>query len=340
MKMFRTASVFAILALGVVAGCGGGQTASVGVSQSDSPLVKAAKGEGALTWYSGEDPAFNERVAKGFEKRYGIKVDSIRAVAGDLERRFSTEAQAGTSTADVMNTGTPGFFADGLKKGWFISTAALDIPSLKTWPQNYIKPADAVISITPFVLGYNTDLVKSDQVPDTWNDLLKPDNRGRLELLDPRAAPAYLSQVQMWNDKLGPDFVRELGAARPTLSQSSVPGAQALAAGEKAFLFPTLGNFLQPLIDQGAPIKTKVLDPTTGVEQHLAISARAPHPNAAKLFEDWILSPEGQDAVVDPAKVSPARVKEATNLPPNYVSPEVDKALANRDQLLALLGLR
>ena len=343
MKKLAIVGVLLALIAAVLTACSNSQPESGGAAgtASDTPLVKAAKKEGSVRWYSGENPVFTGRVSDAFEKRYGIKVEWTRAVAGDLQQRYSTEQKAGTPSADVMNTGTQAFYADGQKEGWFVSLADQDIPSLKAWPKNYTYAASAVISITPFTLGYNTDLVKPDQVPNTWQDLLKPENRGRIMLLDPRAAPAYLGQVQMFNKKLGAEFVRDLGSARPTLIQSSVPGAQALGAGEKAFLFPTLGDFMDPLMKKGAPIKLKILDPTTGVEQNMAISTKAAHPSAARLFLDWILSKEGQDVMIDEYKVSPARVKDAKNLPPNYVSPgDVTYTPAQREQLLQMLNLR
>lgn len=312
-------------------------TASASTS-SDAKLVKAAQAEGSLTWYTGDTPVANERLAAAFQAAYGIKVTPYKTVA--LEAQYSSERESGQVIADVISTGVPSFFADGFSKGWFIPLNDKTVPGFGAWPTAYKTPSTAIISVEPFLLAYNTDLVKPADVPKKWADLLTPANKGRLLALDPRPIPAYLAEYKVWRDKLGDDFLTKLGAAKPALIASSVPGAQALAAGEQAFLFPTSQNQVNDLISKGAPIATKVLSPTTGVQVSMSISKGAKHPNAARLFMEWILSPAGQSVLIgDTGKVSPPKVSTSKLLPKEYEQPDVTKSLAERDTILALLGL-
>lgn len=310
------------------------------ISAPDAALVRAAKAEGEVSWYSSDSPAFNKMLADDFEKRYGVKVSVFRAASGDLQQRYASERDSGRVAADVINSSTSEFFDHGLAKGWFVPLPKAEVSAYDTWPKAQKTDAAVTFSIAPFVLVYNTNLVAAKDVPNTWTDLVKPENRSRLMMADPKAAPTFLAFYRLWQQTLGADFVRGIGDAKPLLVQSLVPANEALAAGERAFLFPGLEDFANPLIAKRAPLAIKVLGPTTGSVQHMGLSTKAKNPNAAKLFMEFILSDEAQALITRDGRGPRYSPKVSAKLPPGYAAPDTQGALANRDEVLNLLKMK
>jgi len=306
----------------------------------DAALLKAAKAEGEVSWYSSDSPAFNKMLADAFEKKYGINVSVFRAASGDLQQRYASERDSSRVAADVINTSTIEFFDQGLSKGWFLPLPKAAVPSYGAWPKAQKTDAAVTFSIAPFVLVYNTNLVAAKDVPKSWTDLVKPENRSRLMMADPKAAPTFLAFYRLWQQTLGADFVRNIGDAKPLLVQSLVPANEAVAAGERAFLFPGLEDFANPLIAKKAPLAIKVLGPTTGSVQYMGLSTKAKSPNAAKLFMEFILSDEAQALITRDGKGPRYSPKDALKLPPGYAAPDTQGALANRDEVLNLLKMK
>jgi len=309
------------------------------ISADMAALEAAAKKEGTLTWYTSEVSANVKRTTEAFEKRFGIKTNIFRATGSELQQRYSAERASGQVIADVISIASTPFLDDGLGKGWFMKLSSKVLPELASWPVEYKTEGYITFYVEPLVLEYNTDLVKPEDVPNKWTDLLNDKNKGRLLALDPRASTSYLDEYNVWRTKIGDDFLRGLAAAKPALVQSATPGGQTLAAGEKAFLFPTVHSHASPLIAKGAPIAIKILSPTTGVSSNFAISEGSAHPNAAKLFVNWALSAEGEKMTLDESKVSPRNIESTKLLPKEFIRPDVAGAALHRAEVLKLLEL-
>ena len=147
---------------------------------------------------------------------------------------------------------------------------------------------------------------------------------------------AWVYVMRMW---YGDDFLKGLAAQNPTWTQSVVPGAQSLASGAAGMQIPAIHAVILSLVNQGAPIKELTPDRTTGVETMSAVTAGAPHPNAAKLLLNYMLTPQGQ-ALLNADSTSPLpNIPGTRPLPAQYVSPPIAEAAAQADQLVALLGL-
>lgn len=325
----------AALAFSALAACGSGGGNDVKASEDDSPLVAAAKKEGEVTVYSVDDPAYNALFAEAFEKEYGIRVTFYRATAADLMARYSAEQKAGDVVADVMNVANP-FFHDQNAK-WFVKQTSAVNPAIESVPTEFQTDQSFVWTILLTSGAYNSDVVKEKDVPKTWEDLLSPANRDRLLLMDPRTSDNYLTVLNMLSKEVGEDFIRDLGDAKPRLQEGSVPGVQAIAAGEKAFLFPVANSFPLAIEKEGAPVKLLELEPSTGIHAHMGVSAEAPHPKAAQLFANWVLSDDAKDII---SKMGHGSVSDVTDgSVKNYVAPDVTDALKNKSHLLDLLGL-
>ena len=326
---------------GAVETSGEDSDSAAGGGDPCASLVSDAESDGGLVWYNSYAPVPSEALMAAFTERYDIPVEYIRLTTGPLTQRFAAESGAGSHTADVMTISGGVFFEEALQQGWITTLDETDVPTLADWPdEGWNLDAVATVSINPIYTAWNTDRVASDEVPESWEDLLEPRFSGDLMIPDIRAVPSWLAQTHMLANELGDDFLRGLADQDFDLVESVVPGSQALAAGENAVLIFVNEGVIGPLKEEGAPVDYKLLDPTSGLEIHSVVSANAPSPGAARLFQCFMLTPDGQEALNagSGASLLPD-IPGATQLPDGYIPPEYAEAAAEQDGLTNLLGI-
>jgi len=334
--MLGAASVAAAVAL---AGCSAGTaepSSSGAANDADAALYSAAQSEGSLTWYTSIDPVTAQNVAEAFEKAYpGIQVDVQRLTTGEVTARYSQEREAGTSAADAVTVGDPAFFASGIEKGWF--TSEPDLANAKTWPSDYVDDGVFLISIIPLGITYNTGSVKTP--PTSWKDLLDPAYaNGRIQLGDPRNVPSYIQVLSLLQDTYGDDFLKSLAAQKPTIASSVTNATQAVASGAADILMTATKPTTEIVKAEGAPLEFVPMSPTVGVEMYHAVPTDAPHPNASELFNDYLLSEDGQ-IVVNVNTVSPLGDLSGTMpIPAEYK--QISSADIDKNSILAVLGIQ
>ena len=157
-------------------------------------------------------------------------------------------------------------------------------------------------------------------------------------MLDPHGAPPVLEFLYLMRQTYGDDFLRGLGAQQPQLVASAVTAAQQVAAGAAAIEIPAVHTTVVPLLAQGAPLQEGFFTPTTGANSQAALVAKSPHPNVAKLLLNYMLSPEGQ-ALLNKDGWSPQPGIPGTRPQIQTSPPLTAQALAQQDQIIALLGL-
>jgi iron(III) transport system substrate-binding protein len=257
-------------------------------------LVDAANKEGKVILYTALLLDNEQIVAKEFNKRFpGVKVDIVRAPGGRLFTRIETEAAGNQLNADVVDMTDRGLmlriqhlFADYEPP----NAAAFNNPaavSKKFWPR----------SVQVYGLAYNPALVSNP--PATWQDLAKPEYKGKLGMVIAGSGGTTWSQVMFQRQTFGLDYWKAIAAQGPRLFESNGPLATAVVRGEVPVAM-LLVNAAIPLERDGAPIKP--VYPTEGLPatpNTTGLVKTAPHPNAAKLFLNWFLSIEGQNAMVD-----------------------------------------
>jgi len=315
------------------------------VSDSDDldGLVRAAKTEGGvLTFYTSLPENIAKRVGAEFKRRYGIATSYIRLSGPGIQQRFLSEAAAGTFAADLLvSAGNNASFAgDAFKKGWVYPLDKADLPILKSgqFPAKYFKVNYATIQISPWAIGYRTDAVQGPDIPKDWSDLLNPKWKGEILLADPAASTSYLDTWAAVQAKYGNEFFEKFRAQQPRVFASGVPMTQALAAGEGKLGVVTAIAVAADLIAKGAPLGTVILDPTAGIEQAVILVAptKVKHPNTARLFANFVMSPDGNALVnADAGNVS---VYAAAATSTGYTEP--DPAIGSRmEEFRKLLGL-
>ena len=263
---------------------------------ADQALIDAAKKEGSVTWYTTLIiNQFTRPAAEAFEKKYGIKVEYIRADPNEIALRISNEAKAGKVLADIFDGfGMPALVRAGFVEKWIPDTA-------KRLPQQFRDPNEYWAAPNIFVLtpGFNTDLVKKGTEPKTFADLLDPKWRGKMvwsSRMSASSAPGFIgAALTEMGDEKGMDYLRKLAeqkivnvdaAARQLMDQ--------IIAGEYPVGLQMFNHHAVISASQGAPSAWIAMEPATVVLSVLHLTTKSPHPNAGKLLFDFLQSEEGQ----------------------------------------------
>jgi iron(III) transport system substrate-binding protein len=343
----RRAAGLVLAAAMLATGCGSEDSpdesasaaAGGGCPSDEQGLLEAAKNEPALSWYSQHVQTSNDAAVAGFKKLYPDLDVTVQRLAGaDLTTRYSAERTSGSVLASLVTASTVSFFVEGREQNWF--EPELDLPALEDWPAEAYADGVAKVNITPYFLGYNTELIDEADAPKGWEDLLEPRFKGKMSIGDARNISGYLAMLHMLRDEFGDDYLTSLKNQDLDVFASSVPGNEALASGATAMMIPDVNVVAQPLIDKGAPIKLVPVNPTTGSENSVTVSTDAPSPCAARLMMNFLMTEDGQIAFNGSGGSSVlGDVGDTIPLPEGYVTPPELEAQADKNELVALIGL-
>ena len=295
-KRLAMATVGGLLSAVALAACGGGSTPKTELAGDWNGIVKAAADEGKVTIYSTHSPDNLEKLKKAFEKKYpDIKLTYVRGTDADILPKVETEHQTGQGTVDVHMTTDAGWIDRSLKTDY---SAKVVGPDLKA---TAYKPADSIIedkwfltSATIFVLGWNTD--KLPQGLKTPEDVLDPKLKGKIGITNPAGIPTYADMYQRIDKDFGTDYLNRLAAQDPKIYDSAVAIGQAIASGE-IWASPVAATTLLAEKANGAPVDTAVPEKPFGVPWYSQVLKTAPHPNAAQVLADFLVTKEGQEAI-------------------------------------------
>jgi iron(III) transport system substrate-binding protein len=317
--------------------------AAPGVQTELDALIKAARAEGEFTFYSSTPEGVSKKAAEAFFAKYGVRANYLRLASAPLQQRFSAEAEANNLAADVIITlgASVPFAEDGIKKGWIESISQAGLPALKSgeFPAKFNTGPTALIQINPWLIAYNTDKLKPADAPKDWGDLLNPRFKGQMIIPDTRVTDAYSGFWSMILERYGETYFTQLRAQSFRQIGSGIPAMQGVAAGEAMLTFPAISATVQEPKSKGAPLAMVTPERTTGSESHIMLTARArsKHPNAGRLFANWVLTQEGNLAFnKDSGSTS---VFDTSSLPKQYESPKGGTP-AWREQLARLLGFQ
>ncbi|MDO8212650.1 ABC transporter substrate-binding protein [Conexibacter sp. CPCC 206217] len=277
---------------------------------ADGPeaAVAPARDEGEVSWYTtitGADP-----VGKAFSDRYGIKVNIFRGNAETVLQRALQEGQAGRPGADVV-------------EGSFVTMEALGRerllgdfrgPSLADLPDNARFDGWAADRLNVLLPAWNTDLIRAGDEPRSWEDLADPRYKGRIQLeIGDSDWFAYVTNYWLREGKSQAEVDRlwQAIAANAVTAKGHSTMVEMLAAGQTAINAMAYSYDIRNTRDEGAPVAYTGADGTTSTPgfarpNGAGLTSEAPHPNAGWLFENWLLSPEGQKALLE-AGVTPVR---------------------------------
>lgn len=317
-------------------------------SERKAYLEKGARQEGTLVWYSNVSQADLPKLLANFEKLYPyIKVEFWRASGNRVFTRVESEARAGRHATDVVGTQAANTWL--LKERGF-STAYLS-PEDKGLPRGSYDPKGywAAFDVTPLVLAYNTNAVSGADVPTSYEDLLLPKWKGNMSL-GTEDYEWFSVLLDSMGEEKGLEYMRAL--AKQNLQ---MPGAgsrmrvELMIAGESAMAIAARSRRVVEFKEKGAPTDFRILEPYVGDPNFVSLMKDSPHPHAAILFIDWILSASGQTALAEVPRI-PVRkgIKPIGSLEPLvekdfvFVRPEVIGGELNKiiDEYNKIFGLQ
>ena len=254
-------------------------------------LAQKAKEEGTLVLYTSLAPSESKPLAEAFERKYGIKVELWRAISEKVVQRVITEAQGRRHSVDVVETNGPEMEMLAREKllGEFHSPYIADlpaeaIPAHRTWFPDRMNF---------FVVGFNTNKVQRSEIPATYEGFVDPKWRGRIGL-EATDAEWMATLIKTWGDEKGMAYFRKLSEMKPDVRKGHVLLAELVAAGEVPVGLTMYNSNIVSLKRKGAPIDFVPVQPVVARPQGIGVASNAPHPNAAQLFADYVLSPDGQ----------------------------------------------
>ena len=265
-------------------------------------LIEAATKEGKVVFYSAIDLKVTQGLARMFEKKYpGIKVQVERSGSERIFQRVSQERANNIFAVDVIDGSDQALFVTWKKQG--VLEPYLPAELLK-WPAEQRDPDGMYASVryTLMPIGVNSKLVKPDDMPKSWADLLDPKWAGKMVKAHPGYSGGIVTSTFQLSNALGWDYFEKLGKQRVLQVQSATEPPKKLALGERAVSADGLEYVHLLMKEEGAPIT--LVYPTEGtpfIPGSQGIATKAPNPNAAKLFMSFMVSLEVQQYLADVA---------------------------------------
>ena len=297
------------LAIAVVAGI----TAAAAIAQTPAPaspnrkiylyqgadrdqrLIEGAKKEQQVVLYSTMTVADGKALAAAFERKYGVRVTHWRSGADRIVNRAVAEHRAQRYEADVFETSSNRMEAlrrEQLLENFYSPVLREIAPAaFPSGHRQYV--ADRFVF---FVMGYNTNLIKPEDLPATYDDLLQPRWAGRIAI-EGTDVQWFAAVVKAMGEEKGLAYFRKLASMKLQIRNSHILIAQLVASGEVPFFLNAFNNNMETLKLKGAPVDWKPLQPAFGQAASIGVARYAPRPHAALLFVEFVLSREGQEII-------------------------------------------
>jgi iron(III) transport system substrate-binding protein len=263
-------------------------------------LIDAAKKEGQVVYYTSTDLPVAEKVAKAFEAKYpGIAVRTERTGAERVFQRIGQEYSSNIHAVDVVNSSDAAHFIVWKRDGILLPYVPEDVAK---YPVEHRDPDGQFASFRVWlsIIAYNTNLVKADDAPKSFADLLDPKWKGKIVKAHPGYSGTIMTATYQMQRDLGWTFFEQLAKQNIMQVQSSADPPKKLDLGERAvmadgneyniFQMKEAGRPVEPVYaTEGSPL---IIGPN-------GVFKGSPNPNAAKLFQSFCLSREAQQLIID-----------------------------------------
>lgn len=258
-------------------------------------LLAGAKNEGKVVWYTSLAGSSYKELAQGFESKYpGIKVDVYRAASSELSAKILAEAQAKQPLADAIETTLP--LLKSLREDSLLTPYVS--PYLAKYPANAKEPADkglffwAVDRESYIGVGYNPNSIAPKSVPKNFAELLRPELKGKMGFTTTDTGVRMIGATLKFK---GEEFLKKLKTQEIILHSISGRAMADMAISGEVPLSPSIfRDHAMESKNKGAPIDWVPMEGVPTNAGAVALFSQAPHPHAALLMADFILSPEGQ----------------------------------------------
>ena len=316
----RRTVVKGLAAAGLV-GAGARSAVALPAASSVTPeLIAAAQKEGKVVWYTAVDLPVAEKVAKAFEAKYpGIAVRVERTGGERIFQRIAQEQASKINAVDVVNSSDAAHFIVWKRDELLAVYVPEDVA--KFYPDEHRDPDGMFASWRIWLcpIGYNTKLVKPEDAPKSYADLLDPKWAGKMVKAHPGYSGSIMTSTFQMARDLGWEYLEKLSKQRIMQVQSAADPPKKLALGERAVMVDGNDYLLIQMKEKGEPVEiVYATEGTPLIVGPSAVLKNAPNPNAARLLQSYMFSLEGQQLIVDQGGLKSAHsgVKEpATRTP-------------------------
>ena len=264
-------------------------------------LIEAARKEGKASFYTALELPTATRLAVAFEAKYaGIAVRVERSGAERVYQRIVQEQASRVYAVDVVCSTDPSHFLDWIGKDWVAPYVSEDMA--KHFPREQVDPNGMHATLCAWleVIGYNTDLVKREDAPKSYADLLDPKWRGKIVKAHPGYSGAILTNTYLLVRDLGWSYLEKLAQQKVMQLQSAADPPKKIAIGERAVMADGNDYSLELAKAKNQPVE--VVHPAEGssvIPVPSGIFRNAPNPNAARLLQSFLFSAEAQQIFID-----------------------------------------
>jgi iron(III) transport system substrate-binding protein len=264
-------------------------------------LIEAAKKEGKVAWYTSVDLPLAERIAKSFEAKFpGVACRVERTGAERLFQRIGQEYASNIHAVDVVNSSDAAHLIHWKGKDWLAPFVPEDVA--KHFPAEHRDPDGMFASFRIFLcpMGYNTNLVKPEEAPRSYADILDPKWAGKIVKAHPGYSGTILTATFQIARDIGWSFFEKLATQRIMQVQSAADPPKKLALGERALMADGIEYGMFQIKEKGQPVE--LIYPAEGTPLIVgpnAVFKAAPNPNAARLLQCYMFTAECQQLAVD-----------------------------------------
>ncbi|HZA56550.1 MAG TPA: extracellular solute-binding protein [Candidatus Udaeobacter sp.] len=289
-----------------------GPGAAVSQTSPDPKVVEGAKKEGEMIFYTTMTLDQSKQVVDRFQKKYPfIKPTLFRTGGGPLLNKIFIEARGGRHAWDIT-----------------VGRAEMVMPLMeRKLLASYRSPETRMIDedladkegywtayyVISYVLGWHTKLVRRENVPKTYEALVDPKWKGGQLSFDNEAYGMLQGLIRAWGREKAIAYFKRIAAIEPSLKRGNTERVALAAAGEYP-LTVSYNQTFERMVARGAPIDWLPLEPAVVSAFPIMIAAKAPHPNAARLYYDFSLSKEGQEMLTGMQRI-PVRKDVEPNPP-------------------------
>jgi iron(III) transport system substrate-binding protein len=264
-------------------------------------LIAAARKEGQVIYYTSTDLPVAEGLAKAFEAKYpGIAVRVERTGAERVFQRIGQEYSSNIHAVDVVNSSDAAHFIVWKRDGILAPYVPEDVAKFYPAEHRDVDGQFASFRIWLSIIAYNTDLVKPEQAPKSFADLLDPKWKGKIVKAHPGYSGTIMTATYQMQRDLGWSYFEQLAKQNIMQVQSSADPPKKLELGERAvmadgneyniFQMREAGRPVEPVYaSEGSPL---IIGPN-------GIFKGSPNPNAAKLFQSFCFSRDAQQLIID-----------------------------------------
>ena len=264
-------------------------------------LIEAARKEGKISWYTSVDLPVAETISKAFEAKFsGIAVRVERTGAERVFQRIGQERASNIFACDVAQSSDAAHYIAWKREGALTACVPEDVA--KHFPAQH-KDADGLFAswrVWLCGIAYNTKLVKAEEAPKSFADLLDPKWTGKLVKAHPGYSGTIMTATQQMARDLGWSYFDKLAKQKIMQVQSAADPPKKLALGERAVMVDGAEYVITRLKEKGEPVEfVYAAEGTPLITGPAAIMKNPPNPNAARLFHNWSFTVEAQQLNVD-----------------------------------------